>query len=197
MAVVERTGDRVAHAVSIVLSPTLLLAVLSPVAGGLVAGLPAGLAWGVLAMVFTALIPAVIVDRGVRRGRWTDHHLGRREQRAVPLGLAVASVAVGLVVLVVAGAPAGIVALQVAVLSALLAATAITLVWKISFHLSVVAASAMALTLLGGGWWALAWLAVPVSAWARLRLTAHDVAQVLAGAALGAGITALVLVSGS
>ncbi len=187
-------GPRAATVTSRVLSPTLVLAVLSPVVGGLAAGVPAGVGWGLLAMVFTAVIPAVIVDVGVRQGRYTDHHLRRREQRAVPLTLAAVSVTTGAVVLALVGAPRAIVALQVAVLTTLVVATAVTLVWKISFHLAVVAASATALALVGGPWWSLAWLAVPVSAWARLRLRAHTPAQVVAGAIVGAGVTGLVLV---
>ena len=179
--------------ISTVTSPTLLLAVLYPVVGALAAG-PAGIGWSLLGMVFTVVIPAAIVDVGVRQGRYTDHHLSRREQRAVPLGLAATSVLVGLAVLALAGAPRAIVALQVAVLATVLVATTVTLWWKVSFHVAVVAAAACVLTLLGGGWWALSWLAVPVVGWARLRLTAHTLAQVLVGGVLGAGVTATVLI---
>lgn len=179
--------------ISTVTSPTLLLAVLYPVVGALAAG-PGGIAWSLLGMVFTVVIPAAIVDVGVRQGRYTDHHLSRREQRAVPLGLAAASVLVGLAVLALAGAPRAIVALQVAVLVTVLVATTVTLWWKVSFHVAVVAAAACVLTLLGGGWWALSWLAVPVVGWARLRLTAHTLAQVIVGGILGAGVTGAVLI---
>ncbi|MCD2197229.1 hypothetical protein LQ327_28040 [Actinomycetospora endophytica] len=178
--------------ISQVSSPTVLLAVLYPVVGALAAGWP-GVGWSLVGMVFTVAIPAAIVDVGVRRGRYTDHHLSRREQRAVPLGLSAASVLVGLAVLGFAGAPRAIVALQVAVLVTVLVVTAVTLAWKVSLHVAVVGAAACVLTLLGGGWWALSWLAVPVVAWARLRLTAHTVAQVVVGCVLGAGVTGAVL----
>ncbi|MCD2189693.1 hypothetical protein [Actinomycetospora soli] len=183
----------VATRVSTATSPTLLLAVLYPVVGALAAG-PPGIAWSLLGMVFTVVIPAAIVDVGVRRGRYTDHHLSRREQRAVPLGLAALSVLVGLGVLWLAGAPRAIVALQVAVLATTVVATTVTLWWKVSFHVAVVSAAACVLTLLGGGWWALAWLAVPLVGWARLRLTAHTLAQVIVGGLLGAGVSGLVLI---
>ena len=111
----------------------------------------------------------------------------------MPLGLAALSVATGVVVLLVAGAPREITALQVAVLVTVAVATAITLVWKISFHTAVVAAAASVLTLLGGSWWALSWLAVPVVGWARIVLRAHTVAQVVAGLVVGAGVTTAVL----
>jgi membrane-associated phospholipid phosphatase len=186
---------RAAALVTTVTSPTLLLAVLYPVVGALAAG-PAGVAWSLVGMLFTVAIPAFIVDRGVRTGRYTDHHLREREQRAVPLGLAALSVAVGVLVLLVAGAPRAITALQVAVLVTVGVATGITLVWKVSFHTAVVAAAAAVLTLLGGptsALWGLSWLAVPVVGWARLVLRAHTLAQVLAGLVVGAGVTTAVL----
>lgn len=179
--------------ISTVASPTVLLAVLYPVVGALAAGWP-GVGWSLLGMVFTVAIPAAIVDVGVRRGRYTDHHLSRREQRAVPLGLSAASVLVGLAVLALAGAPRSIVALQVSVLVTVFVVTAVTLVWKVSLHVAVVGAAACVLTLLGGGWWALSWLAVPVVGWARVRLTAHTLPQVVVGCLLGAGVTGAVLV---
>jgi membrane-associated phospholipid phosphatase len=191
-AEVTTPARRVAAVVTTATSPTLLLAVLYPVVGALAAGV-VGIAWSLVGMVFTVAIPAFIVDRGVRSGRWTDHHLREREQRAVPLGLAALSVATGVVVLLVAGAPRAIAALQVAVLVTVVVATTITLVWKVSFHTAVVAAAAAVLTVLGGGWWALAWLAVPVVGWARLVLRAHTAAQVVAGLVVGAGVTTAVL----
>ncbi|MEJ2890387.1 hypothetical protein [Actinomycetospora aeridis] len=189
---VTTPAQRAAARVTTATSPTLLLAVLYPVVGALAVG-PVGVAWSLVGMLFSVAIPAFIVDRGVRSGRYTDHHLREREQRAVPLGLAAASVALGVVVLLVAGAPRAISALQIAVLVTVAVATAITLVWKVSFHTAVVAAAAAVLTLLGGGWWALSWLAVPLVGWARLVLRAHTAAQVLAGLVVGAGVTTAVL----
>ena len=184
---------RAATLISRVFTPTLLLAVLYPVVGALADGWP-GVAWSLLGIVFTVAVPAAIVDVGVRRGRYTDHHLSRREQRAVPLGLSAASVLAGVAVLALAGAPRAIVALQVAVLVTVVVVTALTLLWKVSLHVAVVGAAACVLTLLGGGWWALSWLAVPLVGWARLRLTAHTLAQVVVGCVLGAGVTGAVLV---
>jgi membrane-associated phospholipid phosphatase len=180
---------RAATLISRVFTPTLLLAVLYPVVGALADGWP-GVAWSLVGMLFTVVVPAAIVDVGVRRGRYTDHHLSRREQRAVPLGLSAASVLIGLAVLALAGAPRPIVTVLVV--------TTLTLLWKVSLHVAVVGAAACVLTLLGGSGggslWALSWLAVPVVGWARLRLTAHTLAQVVVGCVLGAGVTGAVLV---
>ena len=193
-AQVTTPGARVAARLTTATSPTLLLAVLYPVVGALAAG-PAGVAWSLIGMLFTVAIPAFIVDRGVRAGRYTDHHLREREQRAVPLGLAALSVAIGVVVLLVLGAPRAITALQLAVLVTVAVATGITLVWKVSFHTAVFGAAAAVLTLLGGPWWAFTWLAVPAVGWARLVLRAHTLAQVLAGVVVGAGVSTATLLS--
>lgn len=192
--VADRTGapGRTARAVTAAFSPTLLMAVLSPLVGGLAAG-PGGVGWGLAGVVFIAAVPAAIVHVGVVRGRWSDHHLSRREDRALPLTLSALSVTAGVALLALAGAPRAIVALQIAVLAVLVLATAITAWWKISFHVAVVAASATALCVVGGAAWLAALLAVPLVGWSRLRLRAHTGAQVLAGAVLGAGTTALVL----
>src|SRR6195952_4750304 len=136
LSVPDTVPVRAATLISRVATPTLLLAVLYPVVGALAAGW-AGVAWSLLGMVFTVAIPAAIVDVGVRQGRYTDHHLSRREQRAVPLGLSAASVLAGLAVLTLAGAPRAIVALQVAVLVTVLVVTALTLLWKVSLHVAV------------------------------------------------------------
>ena len=186
-------AGRVAWWIGQITSPTLLLAVLYPVVGALAAAGP-GVAWSLLGIAFTVVIPAVVVDVGVRRGRYTDHHLHRREQRAVPLGLAALSVAVGALALGLLAAPRAIVALQVAVLATLVVATTVTLWWKVSFHVAVVSAAAAVLTLLGGPFWALTWVAVPAVGWSRWRLRAHTVGQLVVGAVLGSGVTLAVLV---
>ena len=65
--------------------------------------------------------------------------------------------------------------------------------WKISIHSVGAAAGVFVLMTAGGaGLWPLL-AAPPLAAWARLRLGAHTVAQVLAGILLGALVPALLL----
>ena len=65
--------------------------------------------------------------------------------------------------------------------------------WKISIHSVGVAAGVFVLMTVGGtGQWPLL-AAPPLAAWARLRLGAHTVAQVLAGILLGALVPALLM----
>ena len=77
-----------------------------------------------------------------------------------------------------------------------LAAAAVRLIdrfWKISIHSVGVAAGVFVLMSVGGaGKWPLL-AAPPLAAWARLRLGAHTLPQVLAGILLGALVPALLL----
>ncbi|GAA1661514.1 phosphoesterase PA-phosphatase [Catellatospora bangladeshensis] len=181
-----RTGpaDRAAALLSEMLQPGVFAALLPPAVGTLTAGVRGAL-WGLAATVFTAVIPLLIIRSGVRKGRLNSHHIDRREDRAVPLGLSVLSVAAGLGLLTLLGAPAAVRA-TVAVFGAALAVTTlVNLVWKLSAHAATVSAAAVTLTAALGAPGAAAWLLVALVCWARLRLGAHDAAQVAAGVLAG------------
>jgi len=64
----------------------------------------AGAGWGLLGALFVAVLPTLFISYGVRRGRWADRNVGARGPRLVVLAFITASVAVGLVgVLLVSG----------------------------------------------------------------------------------------------
>jgi hypothetical protein len=56
----------------------------------------AGAGWGLLAVVFAAMLPMLVVKHGVRCGRLTDRHLGDRRQRLPVMVFAIGCVAVSL-----------------------------------------------------------------------------------------------------
>ncbi|MEJ3745975.1 hypothetical protein WEI85_22120 [Actinomycetes bacterium KLBMP 9797] len=149
----------------------------------------AGLAWAALAVVFTAAVPYGVIWFGVRRGRLTDHHIGVREQRRRPLLYGLLSCLLGLVGLVLLGAPRQLIALILAFFVVGIAITAINQFWKLSAHAGVAACSAAVLTALFGPWLLLSYLVVAVIGWSRVRLRDHTAAQVIAGAAVGAALT--------
>jgi hypothetical protein len=148
--------------------------------------------WGLPGAVFAAGIPLAYVLRGVRQGRLTSHHIPEREHRLVPLLFGIASVAAGLVALIALGAPRDVVALLGAGGTGLVVFTAVTHWWKMSIHAGVAAGTAATLTAVYGP---AALLSVPfvvLACWARVRLSAHTVAQVVTGAVVGAAIAATV-----
>ncbi len=147
---------------------------------------PVGLSWAALASVFCVAVPYTVLHVLVRRGAATDRHVVIRDQRRTPLAAAVASVAVGVWLLVVTGAPAPVTALVVAMLAGLAAMALISLVHKASLHVAVAMGAAVVLALaVGIGWGLILLPAVALVAWARVRAGRHTGAQVLVGAVVG------------
>lgn len=145
-----------------------------------------------IAVLFAVLVPTAFVLRQVRRQRLSDRHVRQREQRRLPLLVAILSVLLGLGVLVLGQAPRALVALVAAMAVGLVAALLVTLAWKISIHVAVVAGAVTILALVFGP--AALFLAplVVVVGWARIALHDHTPAQTAAGAALGALVAAAV-----
>ena len=134
------------------------------------AGLTRGLLLGTVASLFAGGIPYLILAAGVRRGRFTDMHLSRRDQRPVMLAVGLVSVSVGLAVVALLDAPRELFALVGAMVAGVAVALLISAFWKISIHTSVTAGSVTILVLVFGPW---ALLLSPLPAavgWARVRL---------------------------
>ncbi|MDT0631548.1 hypothetical protein RQM47_02305 [Rubrivirga sp. S365] len=198
-------GYRVANAVSYVLNPL----VFPPVAFALLdahfgAG-PGEVAWTFgVSLVFFCLVPLLYVVGMVRRGRAESLEVRERAARLGPLLVGVASYAVGALLLAATvEGPALPVIVAFAALYPLNTAALllINLRWKISIHMTSLAGFVgvllfAALTVwrdLPGGVEAALTVAtvgplvllLPLLMWARVRVGAHSVGQVVAGAAFG------------
>ena len=150
-----------------------------------------GLAWGLLAALFAAVLPTLFISYGVRRGRWSDRNVGARRPRLMVLAFITASVATGLILLAVLGAPALLTGYLAFMLASVAALAAITLVWKISIHCAVASGSVTILALLYGPPVLTAYVLVALLGWSRVVLEDHTVAQVVVGSVLGAAAAAL------
>jgi hypothetical protein len=146
----------------------------------------AGLAWGAVAALFAGVVPMVFISRGVRSGRWADRYVGAKRPRLIVLAFIIASVAIGLALLVGLGAPAELSGYIGCMLASVAVLAAITTVWKISIHCAVASGSVTILTLLFGLWLIPAYLLVGLTAWSRVVVKDHTAAQVIAGSVLGA-----------
>ncbi|MEV4662409.1 phosphatase PAP2 family protein [Micromonospora echinofusca] len=183
---------RLARFVTELTAPAVLVSALTLTVGWHSTRGTHGLAWGLLATLFVSGIPFAYILGGVRRGRLTDHHVGIREQRRVPLLFGLCSVAAGLALLAVLGAPRPVLALAAAGLVGLVVAVTVSHWWKMSIHSAVAAGTVVVLVLtFGAGLLATAPLLALVG-WSRVRLRDHTVPQVVAGLALGALVAALV-----
>ena len=188
-----RPGYRLARAITEFLAP-------APVAGGLLVliawhSAPStldALRWAILAVLFAAVVPMAYILVGVRRRRLSDRHVSIRGQRPLPLFVGAASVVVGVGLLAQAGAPRELVALEAAMAVGLGSSLLVTLAWKISIHVAVVAGAVVILLLVFGPGALVLAPTVALVAWARVVVHDHTFAQTVAGAALGACIAASV-----
>jgi hypothetical protein len=153
---------------------------------------PAGAGWAAVAVLFVSALPLAVVLVGVRRGRWTDHHLRDRGQRRVPLLIAVTSLGVGGVILLVWQAPRDLLALVAAMGVGLLTVLVVTHWWKISVHSAVAAGTVTVLVSVFGLPLLVLAPVAGLSGWSRTVLDDHTPAQVLAGMLLGTAVAATV-----
>jgi membrane-associated phospholipid phosphatase len=190
----SRTPGRAARLLTEILSPAVLVAVvLFAVAWASAESAMSALVMGVIAAAAASFLPIAYILHGVRRGAWTDRHVGVRDQRTLPMLVCLGSTASGTLALAAAGAPRDLLALIASMAAALVVATPITLLarWKISIHSLVAAGTAVTFTVVFG--WALlfTWPLAAAVGWSRVRLGDHTTTQVLAGALVGACATGL------
>ncbi len=150
----------------------------------------AGLGWGLLAALFAGVLPASFLCYGVRRGLWADRNVGARRPRLIVLGFITGSVAAGLVLLLVAGAPRLLTGYLAFMLASVAVLAAITVAWKISIHCAVASGSVAILALSFGPLVLAGYVLVALLAWSRVALGDHTAWQVIAGAVLGAAAAA-------
>ena len=151
----------------------------------------AGVGWGLLAALFAAVLPTLFISYGIRHGRWSDRNVGARRPRLIVLGFITASVAAGLILLAVLGAPRMLTGYLAFMLASVAVLALITTVWKISIHCAVASGSVAILALLYGPAVLCGYVLVALLAWSRVALADHTVAQVVAGSVLGAAAAVL------
>ena len=107
------------------------------------------------------------------------------------LAFITASVATGLILLLLLGAPRLLTGYLAFMLASVALLAAISTVWKISIHCAVASGSVTILALLYGPPVLAAYVLVALLGWSRVVLEDHSVAQVVVGSVLGAAAAAL------
>jgi membrane-associated phospholipid phosphatase len=174
-----------AQLITYLLEPKNWLLVTVPLIGAHADGL-AGVCWGLLAAFFVAVLPTMFVSHGIRRGRWADRNVGARRPRLIVLAFITASVAAGLILLIILGAPVIVTGYLAFMLTAVAVLAVITTVWKISIHCAVASGSVAILALTYGPLVLPGFLLVALLGWSRVSLKDHTTAQVVGGMVLGA-----------
>jgi hypothetical protein len=187
---VEQFTDRFATAVSAATNPLFVaIPTLGIIALHTAPNTLQGLAWWGVVVVGISLAPLLFILRGVRLGRFSDRHVSIRQQRLVPLLFGISCVVAVFVILLLLHASRLLIMTIVALLVGLSIATAITKVWKISFHLIGVAGAVTVLVLVFGPIFLLLLPLLGVTAWARWRVQAHTILQACAGTVLAIVVT--------
>lgn len=182
----------VARVVTEVFAPAQIVAALLVVMAIHLAPPRDAIRWALISIVFASLVPMAYVVAQVRRRRLTDHHVGVRTQRTIPMLVAITSTIVGLVVLAKLGAPRELIALAAAGVAGLGVTLLITLVWKVSMHSAVLGGAITIVLIVFGFQWVVLLAILASVAWARVELGDHSPAEVIGGAGIGTAVAASV-----
>lgn len=148
--------------------------------------------WLTVLGMFVTVLPVLWIGILFRFSKVSDWHLSSKEERLLPLGFTLVSMSVGTVILYWIDAERHIVWAGVAYIANSVVFSAITPIWKISFHSSVATGCITVLVVLVNSQCGWLFLLVPLIAWARVYRKRHTPLQTVVGAVLAVGNTALV-----
>ena len=154
-----------------------------------------GIVWVLATGLPFVLITLGVFNRALRRGAISDWHITDRRERLRP-GIVAASLlftAIPMAILYVFDGPRWILAVALSGFLLVVINLAITLIWKISQHVSGIALGATLITASLGPLAAPSLLLIPLVAWARVKVGAHTVAQTIAGGVTGIIISVVAL----
>jgi len=184
---------RIANLTSNILNPFLVsLIIILLLSFASVTGTPEALKWALISMALSVLPVFSIIVYLVRSGRLDAVFTNARRQRTriyLPAGLCAAA---GCIILAYLKAPSILVAAFIAGLSTIVILMCINLWWKISVHTAFITGSVTVLVMVYGWAAAATVVLVPLTAWARIELEHHSLAQTATGALLAALIVAVV-----
>ncbi|MEU9533317.1 hypothetical protein AB0D00_13500 [Streptomyces sp. NPDC048213] len=175
-----------ARTVTDVLQPRNVLLVGMLAIGLAAAGEWTGLLWGLLGALCAGIVPAGYIEWERGRGTWGDRHVVDRTKRAPIFFVILGSIGAGSAVMLLGGAPAGVLTAMLALWAMTVVLLAVNTVWKISVDASVASAVIALLAAVHSPWWLLGYAMTAAVAWSRVALGYHTVGQVTAGTALGA-----------
>jgi drug/metabolite transporter (DMT)-like permease len=150
-----------------------------------------GLVWVLVVGLPFVLIMLGVFRRALRRGHISDWHITDRRERLQPAIVAASLLftAAPMLILYLFGGPRWMLAAALSGFLLVVINLMITLLWKISQHVSGIALGATLATANLGLLAAPILLLIPLVAWARVKVGAHTVAQTVAGGLTGVLIT--------
>ena len=183
--------DRFARWISILCDSSFLSLPIF-LAFGYVSARTSGLLWAALTLLIVTGIPLAYLILGRQRGWVSDLELSRREERPRFILVSLSSDVLALLVLRFLDGPHLLTMIVLTYFCLAIVMFAISSFWKISMHMAGVGGFSTALVFVFGPPALLAFLSLPLVAWARWHRRKHDIPQLVAGALVGALVTALV-----
>jgi hypothetical protein len=188
-------GDRVAHIISAIASPYVVtLPLFLFLTLRTAPDILHALLWWIVIMAGISVLPFWFIRRGVKRGTYTDLHVGVRSQRLIPLSFALLCQVLVLIItasLLRTGSLVVLAALMTLTVALALAIVITHFGFKISVHLIYVTGAILICSLVFPLLFTLFPL-VPLVGWARWKIHAHTPLQALAGAGLTLVVTVAV-----
>ena len=189
----DEMRKRIANLTSNILNPFLLcLAVVLLLSFTATASTLDALKWAFVSIALSVLPIFLVIVYLVRNGGLDAVFTNVRRQRTKIYLLTGLCCVAGWITLTYLRAPPTLVAAFTAGLSTAFIFLCINLWWKISLHTAFVAASVTVLLMLYGGIAVATVALVPLTAWARVELEYHSLAQVIIGALLATIIVVVV-----
>lgn len=142
---------------------------------------------------FAAILPLIVLFYSRKIGITNDLYASDRKTRTKPFIGAIISYLLGVVVLYVFQAPGNLMALMACYVVNSMVMMIVSRIWKISIHTSGIAGPATFLLYQLGAGMLPFFTFVFAVAWARVKLKAHSLQQVTAGALLTMGLTLIQL----
>ena len=148
--------------------------------------------WLGIVTLFVTVLPILGIALLVRFSKVGNLHLHAKEERLIPLCFVVLSLILGTIILYKIGATQKIILACIAYIANSIVFSAITPLWKISFHTSVTTGCIMVLVFLVNTSFIWLFLLIPLIAWARIYRERHTFLQTAVGTLLAIINTALV-----
>jgi len=140
--------------------------------------------WTGYTLIFLIAIGAYMLYE-VKRGRFTDLDVSKREQRPVLFIMCIIFTVLYMLGLWLLKGPFPLFIVAVGIVVGIILASIINMWIKASLHMATLAALIFSISVVYGGWYSLLLLLFPLVAWARLRLKRHTMQEVIVGGIFG------------
>jgi hypothetical protein len=183
--------NRIARWISIVFDSSVLSIPIF-LAIGWLESRAAGLAWGAVTLLIVTGIPLGYILIGKRKGWVSDFEISQRSERPRFILVSLGSDVLAILLLSVLNGPHLLRVMVLAYLCLGITMMTISSFWKISLHMAGVGGFSTALVFVFGSPAMVAFLSLPLVAWARYKRKKHTLLQLAVGAIVGIVITLLV-----